>query len=154
MATPFRQGLNKVYLPNIVFQMIRSPNLQPNQAAFRVPQNCNKFDIHSYLTNIYGVNVQEVRTMNYAAQFKRGPNGPRKIHSAYKKAVVTLDQPFQWPAEPEWCKVDIKQVDVQRVASMNKMKGWRIRLTEKQRENKQEVYDKIAARSEAEQKKK
>ncbi|KAG0162271.1 hypothetical protein DFQ28_001531 [Apophysomyces sp. BC1034] len=153
MSTPFRQGLNKVYLPNIVFQMVRATNLQPNQAAFRVPQSCNKFDIHSYLTNIYGVNVQEVRTMNYAAQHKKTATGQKKIQSAYKKAIVTLDQPFQWPASPEWCKLDVKHVEVQRTASVNKMKGWRVRLSEKQREAKKDVYEKISARAEAEQKK-
>ncbi|CAO3609298.1 unnamed protein product [Mucor hiemalis] len=70
--------------------MVRAPNLQPNQVAFRVPPSCNKFDIHSYLTNIYGVNVQEVRTMNYATVHKKARNGKWKLPLLHTKRLLLL----------------------------------------------------------------
>ncbi|CAO3621264.1 mitochondrial ribosomal protein subunit L23 [Mucor lusitanicus] len=155
MATTFRQGLNKVYLPNIVFKLVRAPNLQPNQVAFRVPPSCNKFDIHSYLTNIYGVNVQEVRTMNYATVHKKARNGKMEVQSsAYKKAIVTLDETFHWPKEPEWCKLDQEQGRLGTKAAGRKLKGWRFRGTEEERTKLKKVNDELQARMEAEHKKK
>ncbi|KAI8079948.1 ribosomal protein L23-domain-containing protein [Halteromyces radiatus] len=155
MTTPFRQGLNKVYLPNIIFKMVRAPNLQPNQVAFRVPPKCNKFDIHSYLTNIYGVNVQEVRTMNYGTVHKKGRNGKTEVvQSAYKKAIVTLDSEFVYPPEPEWCELDNEQQRLGTKAAGRKLKGWRFRGTPTERADLKQVNDQLQARMEAEQKSK
>ncbi|KAI7857962.1 ribosomal protein L23/L15e core domain-containing protein [Circinella umbellata] len=152
MSTPFRQGLNKVYLPNIVFKMVRSPNLQPNQVAFRVPPSCNKFDIHSYLTNIYGVNVQEVRTMNYPTVHKKSRTGKVEVsQAAYKKAIVTIDEQFNWPATPEWCELDREQHKLGSKNAGRKMKGWRIRGPEQERTRMKEISDELHARMEAEQ---
>ncbi|KAI8328081.1 ribosomal protein L23-domain-containing protein [Choanephora cucurbitarum] len=115
--------------------MVRAPNLQPNQVAFRVPPSCNKFDIHSYLTNIYGVNVQEVRTMNYATVHKKARNGKIEVsQAAYKKAVVTLDEAFHWPEEPEWCKLDQQQGKLASKAASRRLKGWRIRAPEEEKD--------------------
>ncbi|KAI8084221.1 ribosomal protein L23-domain-containing protein [Gilbertella persicaria] len=135
--------------------MVRAPNLQPNQVAFRVPPSCNKFDIHSYLTNIYGVQVQEVRTMNYGTVHKKGRNGKVEVsQAAYKKAIVTLDQVFEWPKEPEWCKLDQEQAKLGSKAAMRKTKGWRIRAPENERVELKNVNDQLQARMEAEQKQK
>lgn len=135
--------------------MVRAPNLQPNQVAFRVPPKCNKLDIHSYLTNIYGVNVLEVRTMNYATVHKKARNGKMEVaESAYKKAIVTLDEAFQWPKEPEWCKLDQEQGRLGTKQAGRKLKGWRIRGTEQERAQLKEVNDQLQARMEADAKKK
>lgn len=140
--------VEKVYLPNIVFKMVRAPNLQPNQVAFRVPPSCNKFDIHSYLTNIYGVNVQEVRTMNYPTVRKKMRNGQyKKVESAYKKAIVTLDENFEWPPEPEWCALEKEQFDLGTKAAGRKLRGWRIRAPEAERTRMKEIHEELAKRS-------
>ncbi|KAI8881997.1 hypothetical protein K501DRAFT_103824 [Backusella circina FSU 941] len=134
--------------------MVRAPNLQPNQVAFRVPPSCNKFDIHSYLTNIYGVNVHEVRTMNYATVHKKARTGKMEVsQAAYKKAIVTLDEAFQWPGNPEWCKLDQEQGKLGQKQAGRKMKGWRIRAPEGERTQLKEVNDQLQARMEAEHKK-
>ncbi|KAI9281967.1 ribosomal protein L23/L15e core domain-containing protein [Sporodiniella umbellata] len=154
MASQFRQGLNKVYLPNIIFKMVRSTNLQPNQVAFRVPPSCNKFDIHSYLTNIYGANVQEVRTMNYAATYKKGARGLKKISQpAYKKAIITLDETFTWPKEPEWTDLDRQEHELGFKTAMRKMRGWRLRPAEAEREKIKKVTSEKMAQMEAKSKK-
>ncbi|KAI8071257.1 ribosomal protein L23-domain-containing protein [Gongronella butleri] len=132
--------------------MVRA-NLQPNQVAFRVPPKCNKFDIHSYLTNIYGVNVQEVRTMNYATRYKKDRSGKLiKASSAFKKAIVTLDNEFKWPSEPEWCELDNEQHKVGTKAAGRKMKGWRFRGTPEERATQKDVNERIQARMEESQK--
>ncbi|KAG0744163.1 hypothetical protein G6F57_007361 [Rhizopus arrhizus] len=134
--------------------MVRSNNLQPNQVAFRVPPSCNKFDIHSYLTNIYGVNIQEVRTMNYAATYKRGPRGGKIVaQSAYKKAVVTLDEKFVWPEEPEWYKLDKEEHELGYKAAKRKVKGWRVRPREEEREKIKEISSQQLAKREEKAKK-
>ncbi|KAI8370736.1 ribosomal protein L23-domain-containing protein [Radiomyces spectabilis] len=127
--------------------MVRSPNLQPNQVAFRVPPNCNKFDIHSYLTNIYGVNVQEVRTMNYATEHKRSRNGKTEVvQSAYKKAIVTINEPFVWPAAPEWCALDEQQHKLGTKAAGRKLKGWRFRASPEDKDKQKQVNQDLMAR--------
>ncbi|KAI8973925.1 ribosomal protein L23-domain-containing protein [Pilobolus umbonatus] len=134
--------------------MVRSPNLQPNQVAFRVPPSCNKFDIHSYLTNIYGVNIQEVRTMNYATTYKKGRN--RKMEptqSAYKKAIVTLDEPFHYPKESEWCKSELELGKLQSKVAGRKLNGWRVRAPEEDRVRMKEINDERMAQAEKAQKK-
>ncbi|KAI8149361.1 ribosomal protein L23-domain-containing protein [Fennellomyces sp. T-0311] len=132
--------------------MVRSPNLQPNQVAFRVPPSCNKFDIHSYLTNIYGVNVQEVRTMNYATVHKKARNGRMEVSQpAYKKAIVTIDEAFTWPAEPEWCALEREQFKLGSKGAGRKMKGWRFRAPEEERTRMKEISEELHARMEAEQ---
>ncbi|KAI7871613.1 ribosomal protein L23-domain-containing protein [Spinellus fusiger] len=150
--TLFRQGTNKVYLPNIIFRLVRSPNLQPNQAAFRVPPSCNKFDIHSYLTNIYGVNITEVRTMNYATAYKKGRTGKVAVSStAYKKAIVTLDEVFTYPKDDTDFNLESKQLKVGAEIGQRKSKGWRIRPSAKAKTEKddlaklqEEMYEKEA----------
>ncbi|KAI9184004.1 mitochondrial 54S ribosomal protein YmL41 [Blastocladiella emersonii ATCC 22665] len=97
MASRFR-----IHLPNIVFQLVHTPDLAANQVAFKVPQHINKLDIRQYLTKIYGVEVSDVRTMNYLG-FNSVMAGGREMHSAkFKKAIVTLanGQTFAWPAAP------------------------------------------------------
>ncbi|CAM0140296.1 mitochondrial 54S ribosomal protein YmL41 [Umbelopsis sp. WA50703] len=155
MSTPLRQGLNKVYLPNIIFKMVRSPNLQPNQVAFRVPPKCNKFDIHSYLTNIYDVNVQEVRTMNYATRIKRRKDGRvTGREAAYKKAIVTIDEPFNWPAEPDLDTLGGPDRELAHKAASRKLKGWRFRAQPEEKAQEKELHQEKLAKLQAEQEKK
>lgn len=135
--------------------MIRAPNLQPNQVAFKVPPSCNKFDIHSYITNIYGVEVQEVRTMNYATEHKKARGGSMEVkNSSYKKAIITLNETFEWPKDPEWCELDREQGKLGAKAAGRKMKGWRFRGTEEERIKSKTVNEKYYAMMEAEQGKK
>ncbi|KAI7903709.1 ribosomal protein L23-domain-containing protein [Cokeromyces recurvatus] len=135
--------------------MVRSPNLEPNQVAFRIPSKCNKFDIHSYLTNIYGVNVQEVRTMNYATMHKKGRNGMMSVSQpAYKKAIVTIDEPFVWPKEPEWCQTSLKTAKINNKMVSRKMNGWRIRAPEDERVELKRLNDEAVAEQQAKQQKK
>jgi len=96
---PFTPGLKKVYFPNIVFKLTRDPKLPPNQVAFRVPPRLNKFDIRDYLTNIYNLDVVNVRTMNYQTYRSEtiGSVEMRKKKSKYKKAIVTLSEEFKLP---------------------------------------------------------
>ncbi|KAI9322430.1 ribosomal protein L23-domain-containing protein [Dichotomocladium elegans] len=134
--------------------MVRAPNLQPNQVAFRVPPNCNKFDIHSYLTNIYGVNVQEVRTMNYATVHKKARNGKLEVKQpAYKKAIVTIDEAFEYPAAPEWCSLELERFKLGSKNAGRKMKGWRFRGPAEERSRMKEIDEELHARLNAEQKK-
>ncbi|KAI9345925.1 ribosomal protein L23-domain-containing protein [Pilaira anomala] len=135
--------------------MIRAPNLQPNQVAFKVPPSCNKFDIHSYITNIYGVEVQEVRTMNYATEHKKARGGSMEVKTpSYKKAIITLNETFEWPKGPEWCELEQEQGKLGSKAAGRKMKGWRFRGTEEERNKLKIVNDKIQAKMEAEHSKK
>ncbi|KAI9033804.1 hypothetical protein CLU79DRAFT_725519 [Phycomyces nitens] len=135
--------------------MVKTPNLQSNQVAFRVPPSCNKFDIHSYLTNIYNVNVQEVRTMNYGTMHKKGRNGKIRVsETAYKKAIVTISESFSFPKDPEWCSLEREQNKVGSKMAGRKTKGWRFRGTEEERAKLKEVNEKVQARMEADQKKK
>ncbi|GAB5587446.1 mitochondrial 54S ribosomal protein YmL41 [Umbelopsis nana] len=155
MSTPLRQGLNKVYLPNLIFKMVRSPNLQPNQVAFRVPPKCNKFDIHSYLTNIYNVNVQEVRTMNYATRIKRRKDGRvTGREAAYKKAIVTIDEPFAYPPEPDLDALGGSDRDLAKKAAGRKLKGWRFRAEPEEKALEKKLHDEKLAKMQAEQEKK
>ncbi|KAJ3356599.1 hypothetical protein GGF32_001445 [Allomyces javanicus] len=92
----------RIHLPNIVFKLVHAPDLPPTQAAFRVPQNVNKLDIRQYLTKIYGLNIADVRTMNYAGNTLTMPGGRNSRIPKYKKAIVTLanGETFTWPAPP------------------------------------------------------
>ena len=92
----------RVYLPNIVFTIIRNHTPQgkpynPYEATFRVPPSVTKTDIRSYLTAVYGVKCTYIRTDNYlpAEDRKKRRLNPQK--SAYKRAVVGLVEPFYYP---------------------------------------------------------
>lgn len=94
----------RIYLPNFVVQFIRNktmPNTpyNPYEATFRIPRNLTKNDLRSYLFFVYGVKTTYIRTDNYIAPFKRhrGTRAMTRTHSAFKRAVVGLVDPFYPP---------------------------------------------------------
>ncbi|PKC06190.1 hypothetical protein RhiirA5_360554, partial [Rhizophagus irregularis] len=90
----WKPGLKKIYLPNVIFRLMRTPSLPPNKVAFRIPTNINKLDIKDYLTNIYKLDVVDVRTMVYAAESQINN---QRYRPSYKKAIVTLGDDFNYP---------------------------------------------------------
>lgn len=96
----------RIYLPNIVFTMVRNHTppgkpYNPYEATFRVPPSLTKTDIRSYLLAVYGVECTYIRTDNYlpAEDRKKRRLSPKK--SAYKRAVVGLVDPFYYPQAVE-----------------------------------------------------
>ncbi|CAG8453831.1 12050_t:CDS:1 [Acaulospora morrowiae] len=145
VLTLARRGLKKIYFPNIIFRLVRAPNLASNQVAFRVPPKVNKLDIRDYLTHIYQVKVVDVRTMNYAAKRPvRKKSGVIRghYHSRYKKAIVTLCEDFVYPPEPDRLYLDEFEDKAEMVRLYTrKLAGWksrpqRINVRVKERLNK------------------
>jgi ribosomal protein L23 len=97
MATPSKFRL---YLPNLVFKLVYTKNLPPNEVVFQVPQHCNKLDIRQYLHKIYGMEISDVRTMNVTVA--PSDNKFKKEIPRFKKAYVTLadGESFTWPPAP------------------------------------------------------
>ena len=92
----------KVYLPNVIFRMVRNFTLprkpyNPYEATFRVSQSVTKTDIRSYLATVYGVQTTYIRTDNYLSPYKRIITGWAKKRKDYKRAVVGLVEPFYYP---------------------------------------------------------
>lgn len=95
----------KIYFPSFTMAMLRSEKLKPNQVAFKVVPRVNKYDIKQYLEKIYGVKVNNIMVFNFLGYTKRSPRTPwRKIKTpAWKKAIVEIDEPFQFPEyESHW----------------------------------------------------
>ncbi|RGB36175.1 hypothetical protein C1646_623056 [Rhizophagus diaphanus] len=132
----WKPGLKKIYLPNIIFRLMRTPSLPPNKVAFRIPTNINKLDIKDYLTNIYKLDVVDVRTMVYAAESQINH---QRYRPSYKKAIVTLGDDFNYPPRP----IELKYSDAElfqedRKSRYRKLAGWKsrpIRVLVKQEEN-------------------
>lgn len=99
----------KVYLPNIIFRLVRNftppgKPYNPYQATFRIPQSVTKTDVRSYLLAVYGVETTYIRTDNYLSPLSRARDGgwtQTKPHKTYKRAVVGLVQPFEYPGAME-----------------------------------------------------
>ncbi|KAL7753922.1 mitochondrial 54S ribosomal protein YmL41 [Sorochytrium milnesiophthora] len=120
----------RLHLPNIIFRLVRAPNLPTNQVAFRVPQKLSKVDIWQYLTKIYQVPVHKIATMNYNGR-RTVANGRPDRTTKFKKAVVTLspaeaqrmhgsetDATFKWPQEPTAQDLDVIRLPELRKANM------------------------------------
>ncbi|KAJ5587321.1 RIO1 family protein kinase [Penicillium hispanicum] len=95
----------QVFLPEFVISLVRTPNLSPRYAQFRVPLNFNKLDMRDYLERVYGVGVISVRS--YVEQLpitrltRDGRNiGPWRRQLPEKRMTVELREPFIWPEEP------------------------------------------------------
>jgi len=74
----------------------------PCLVAFRVPLNVNKIQIRNYLEEIYKIDVVKVNTMIYLGKERRSHRtGLRQKKSDYKKAYVTIKQPFKYPSLEE-----------------------------------------------------
>ena len=98
----------KVYLPNIIFKMVRNHTplgqpYNPYEATFRVPQSVTKTDIRSYLLAVYGVQTTYIRTDNYQSPLKKRYGRPLSTlpDRTYKRAVVGLVEPFYYPQAEE-----------------------------------------------------
>eukprot|EP00842_Homolaphlyctis_polyrhiza_P002842 jgi/Hompol1/3559/HPOL_003287-RA len=108
MPIPLAPG-GKFYFPNIIFRFVRS-NLPPHQAVFRCPQQLNKLDIKSYLSNLYNLSITDVRTMNYIgtavrrkeAMARQGRQNARNFKlGSYKKVIVSMEEDFVFPDQPD-----------------------------------------------------
>lgn len=91
----------KLFLPNIVFTMIRSGKNRPaNQVTFRVPLHLNKLDIKAYLEGLYNVPVAHVETTIFLP--REDARTGRHKQPTKKNAVVTLGEghTFTFPEPP------------------------------------------------------
>lgn len=100
MPFPLPAG-SKLYFPNIIFRLVRSPQFPPHQAVFKVPPQLSKLDIKEYLTKLYNITITDVRTMNYLGQVKKKLNGRSYKLADFKKVVITMDQDFVFPDPPD-----------------------------------------------------
>lgn len=112
---------HRIYLPNIQIRMMRNHTpvgepYDPYIATFRIPNSMTKIDLRSYLFAVYGLEVTYIRTDNYIGEVKRiGPAGQNRRVSGstktYKRAVVGLREPFQYPDDTEELQAVISAVE-------------------------------------------
>ena len=57
---------------------------------FLVDRNMTKFQINKLVSEVFGVTVSKVRTLNLRRNIRRTVTGKKKITPAGKKAIVTL----------------------------------------------------------------
>ncbi|OMJ29111.1 54S ribosomal protein L23, mitochondrial [Smittium culicis] len=132
-------GTKKVYFPNLILTLVRDSKLAPNQAAFKVPLHVNKFDIKDYLTNLYKVNVTDVRTVVLPGRPKLDVrSGLKVLDKRTKKAIVTLSEDFNYPEAPDMSKFGEMQSKFTQIKFKNRLHGWRIRKTKAE----SEIYNK------------
>ncbi|KAF9559831.1 hypothetical protein EC968_006467 [Mortierella alpina] len=125
-----REGLKKLYFPSTVLKLVRNgPNVPEvsNTLTFRVPPSMNKFDIKSYLANIYKLNILTVRTSNMPAKLAGSGGNTILKRQKFKKAIVTIDHDFKWPEAPDSATFGIQDADNERSRMLNRLKGWRMR---------------------------
>jgi len=88
-------GLNptKYWLPNIPLTLMPpSRGLPSNKFVFRVQPNITKIELQNYVSQLYGVKVTKVNTMNYEGKVKRGLRAGKFFRTRrYKKAILTTD---------------------------------------------------------------
>ncbi|KAG4305492.1 hypothetical protein PORY_001048 [Pneumocystis oryctolagi] len=103
MEPPFKLGKKLIYLPNIVFTLLRNNRLLPTQAVFKVPITVNKFDVRDYLFHLYQIEVTRVRSMVYHRKRIRSKDYLRTLKRtpAFKKVIVDMKEPFVYPEPPE-----------------------------------------------------
>ncbi|KAF9896079.1 hypothetical protein BX616_008183 [Lobosporangium transversale] len=125
-----KEGLKKLYFPSTIIKLVRNGANVPevsNTLTFRVPPSMNKFDIKSYLSNIYNLNVLSVRTANMPVKVAGVGGNTISKRQKFKKAVVTIDHEFKWPDAPDSKTFGIQDAVQERARYMNRLKGWRIR---------------------------
>ncbi|KAG0029848.1 hypothetical protein BGZ81_003338 [Podila clonocystis] len=125
-----REGLKKLYFPSTVLKLVRNGPQVPaisNILTFRVPPSMNKFDIKSYLANIYQLNILTVRTANMPAKLAGHGGNTILKRQKFKKAIVTIDGEFKWPEAPDSATFGIQDAANERSRMMNRLKGWRMR---------------------------
>ncbi|OMH79685.1 54S ribosomal protein L23, mitochondrial [Zancudomyces culisetae] len=120
-------GTKKVHFPNLIFTIIRDNKLAPNQAAFKVPLNVNKFDIRDYLTHLYNVKVTDVRTLVLPGRtIIDKKTGQKTLTKRVKKAVVTLDKDFEYPPLPNLEEFGFWETKLYQKRIQNRLKGWKL----------------------------
>lgn len=126
-----------VYLPQFRIALVRTPNLTPRYAQFRVPLSFNKFDLRSYLWHLYGVGVLGIRSYVQAQPITRISRdgkgfGPWRRPKSQKRMTVELKEPFVYPEEPKdltpwehesWSKAEKWQIDQQEKENPKPNKG-------------------------------
>lgn len=126
----FKEGLKKIYFPSTVIKLVRNGPSVPevsNTLTFRVPPSMNKFDIKSYLANIYNLNILTVRTSNMPVKVAGSGGNTVLKRQKFKKAIVTIDHEFKWPDAPDSAKFGIQEAVNERSRIMNRLRGWRVR---------------------------
>ena len=82
-------------LPLILLHATNATSTSPATAIFRIQPQMTKHEVKEYLTKIYNLPVQHVRTQNYLGKRMR-IIGKRKVaygkRPDYKKAFVTFDE--------------------------------------------------------------
>lgn len=100
------QLIYRLYRPQFRIALVRTPNLTPRYAQFRVPLNFNKFDLRSYLWHLYGVGTLSIRSYVQAQPITRISRdgkgfGPWRRPKSQKRMTVELKEPFVYPEEPK-----------------------------------------------------
>ncbi|KAJ5098432.1 54S ribosomal protein [Penicillium argentinense] len=96
----------QVFLPEFTIALVRTPNLSPRYAQFRVPLNFNKLDLRDYLERVYGVGVVSIRSYIEQQPITRITRDNRNYGAwrrpqSIKRMTVELQEPFVWPEEPK-----------------------------------------------------
>ena len=83
----------KYWLPNIPLTLMPpARNLPSNKFVLRVQPDITKVELQNYISQLYGVSVTKVNTMNYEGKLKRAPRrGKFYSTKRYKKAIITTD---------------------------------------------------------------
>lgn len=100
------QLIPRLISPEFRVALVRTPNLTPRYAQFRVPLNFNKFDLRSYLWHLYGVGTLSIRSYVQAQPITRISRdnkgfGPWRRPKSQKRMTVELKEPFVYPQEPK-----------------------------------------------------
>lgn len=85
----------EIILKPIITEKMTETGEKLNRYGFFVQKKANKLQIKKAVEQLYGVQVKEVNTMNYAGKIKA--RGTRSGYTfgrtaAFKKAIVTLAQ--------------------------------------------------------------
>ena len=93
----FRNRGNLMWMPNMAMTLVSTRDAsarQPARAIFRVEPRMTKHEIKEHLTEIYGMPVKKVNTVNFDGKRKR-IMGRRKIaytkYPDFKRAYVNFD---------------------------------------------------------------
>ena len=78
-----------IYFPNIIISLLKTGHeLNPaaNLVKFRIPPYMNKYDLHSYLSNIYKINCKVIKIVNFSSRRKLG----NRKSAENKSAIVEI----------------------------------------------------------------
>ncbi|KAL1607780.1 mitochondrial 54S ribosomal protein YmL41 [Paraconiothyrium brasiliense] len=96
-------GSKQVFLPKFTVALIRTPNLSPYHAKFRVPLNFSKYDLRDYLYHAYNVKVHSIRSLVKQLPVRDTVKQPRHWFRPENEKYMTveMEKPFVWPENPE-----------------------------------------------------